>query len=109
MSVGRAAAMRDWLRVVALLVRKEFLQVFRDKATVFQVFFIPVVQLLILSNAATFDVPQARLAVADADGSSTSAALMRRSVPSPPRMESLPSWPVTLSLPAPAFTVSLPP
>lgn len=76
MSVGRAAAMRDWLRVVALLVRKEFLQVFRDKATVFQVFFIPVVQLLILSNAATFDVPQARLAVADADGSSTSAALV---------------------------------
>lgn len=69
---------RPWLRVVGLLVRKEFLQVFRDKATVFQIFFIPVVQLLILSNAATFDVPQARLAVADADGTTTSAALVAR-------------------------------
>ncbi|MCU0622408.1 MAG: ABC transporter permease [Gemmatimonadaceae bacterium] len=69
---------RAWLRVVGLLVRKEFLQVFRDKATVFQIFFIPVVQLLILSNAATFDVPRARLAVADADGTTTSAALIAR-------------------------------
>lgn len=67
-----------WLRVVTLLVRKEFLQVFRDKATVFQIFFIPVVQLLVLSNAATFDVPQAKLAVVDADGSTTSAALIGR-------------------------------
>jgi ABC-2 type transport system permease protein len=78
MSDRRASVIRQWLRVVSLLVHKEFLQVFRDKATVFQVFFIPVVQLLILSNAATFDVPRARLAVADADGSSTSAALIAR-------------------------------
>lgn len=66
------------MRPVLLLVRKEFLQVFRDRMTVVQVFLIPVIQLLVLANAATFDVPRARLAVVDADGSPLAASLVER-------------------------------
>ena len=39
------------MRTVFFLVRKEFLQIFRDRTTVFQIFMIPVVQLLVLANA----------------------------------------------------------
>lgn len=65
-------------RAIRALVRKEFLQVFRDPATVVQVFAIPVIQLLILSNAATFDVPRARLLVIDEDRSAVSARVIQR-------------------------------
>lgn len=66
------------MRTILFLVRKEFLQIFRDKATVFQIFFIPVVQLLILSQAATFDVKRTTLAVVDEDRSTSSARLIMR-------------------------------
>ena len=66
------------MRTILFLMRKEFLQVFRDKATVFQIFFIPVVQLLILSNAATFDIKRTALAVVDEDRSTVSAGLIQR-------------------------------
>ena len=66
------------MRTILFLMRKEFLQVFRDKATVFQIFFIPVVQLLILSNAATFDIKSTALAVVDEDRSTVSAGLIQR-------------------------------
>jgi ABC-2 type transport system permease protein len=65
-------------RAVRALVRKEFLQVFRDPATVVQVFAIPVIQLLILSNAATFDVPRAKLLVIDEDRTPASAQIIQR-------------------------------
>jgi ABC-2 type transport system permease protein len=66
------------MRTIFFLVRKEFLQVFRDRATVFQVFFIPVVQLLVLSQAATFDVKRTTIAVVDQDRTTTSAGLINR-------------------------------
>jgi len=66
------------MRTIFFLVRKEFLQVFRDRATVFQIFFIPVVQLLILSHAATFDVKRTSIAVVDEDQTTTSAQLIMR-------------------------------
>lgn len=65
-------------RAIRALVQKEFLQVFRDPATAVQVFVIPVIQLLILSNAATFDVPRAGLLVVDEDRSSVSAQMIER-------------------------------
>ena len=55
------------MRVVFFLVRKEFLQIFRDRTTVVQIFLIPVVQLLVLANAATYDVKRIRLMVVDED------------------------------------------
>ncbi len=66
------------MRTVFFLVRKEFLQIFRDRITVFQIFLIPVVQLLLLSNAATFDVKQVAMMVVDEDRTTVSAGLMQR-------------------------------
>lgn len=66
------------MRTIRFLMRKEFLQIFRDKATVFQIFFIPVAQLLVLSNAATFDITRTRLAVVDEDRTTVSTELAQR-------------------------------
>ena len=66
------------MRTIFFLVRKEFLQIFRDRTTVFQIFMIPVVQLLVLANAATFDVKQVALLVVDEDHSTVSAGLVQR-------------------------------
>lgn len=65
------------MRTILYLMRKEYLQVFRDRTTVFQIFFIPVVQLLILSNAATFEVSNARMHVVDFDRTPTSRRLVQ--------------------------------
>jgi ABC-2 type transport system permease protein len=66
------------MRTVFFLVRKEFLQIFRDHTTVFQIFLIPVVQLLVLSNAATFDVKRVRMMVVDEDRTTASSGLVQR-------------------------------
>ena len=66
------------MRTVFFLVRKEFLQIFRDHTTVVQIFMIPIVQLLVLSNAATFDVKQVRMLVVDEDRTTVSAGLVQR-------------------------------
>ncbi|MBA2459259.1 MAG: ABC transporter permease [Gemmatimonadales bacterium] len=66
------------MRVIFFLVRKEFLQIFRDRTTVVQIFLIPVVQLLVLANAATFDVKRTRLLVVDEDRTAVSAGLVHR-------------------------------
>ena len=66
------------MRTIFFLVRKEFLQIFRDRTTVFQIFMIPVVQLLVLANAATFDVKQVSMLVVDEDHSTVSSGLVQR-------------------------------
>jgi ABC-2 type transport system permease protein len=66
------------VRTVFFLVRKEFLQIFRDRATVFQIFMIPVIQLLVLANAATFDVKRVAMLVVDEDRTTVSSGLVQR-------------------------------
>ena len=66
------------MRTIFFLVRKEFLQIFRDRTTVFQIFMIPVVQLLVLANAATFDVKRVAMLVVDEDRTTVSAGLVQR-------------------------------
>lgn len=66
------------MRTVLFLIRKEYLQVFRDRATVFQVFLIPIVQLLVLANAATFEIRNARMYVVDLDRTTASRGLVER-------------------------------
>jgi len=66
------------MRTTFFLVRKEFLQIFRDRTTVFQIFMIPVIQLLILANAATFDVKRVRMLVVDEDRTTVSTGLVER-------------------------------
>ncbi|HET6796109.1 MAG TPA: ABC transporter permease [Gemmatimonadales bacterium] len=66
------------MRTVWFLVRKEFLQILRDHTTMVQIFMIPVVQLLVLANAATFDLKRTRLLVVDEDRTTVSAGLVQR-------------------------------
>ena len=66
------------MRTVFFLVRKEFLQIFRDRTTVFQIFMIPVIQLLVLANAATFDVKRVAMLVVDEDRTTVSRGLAQR-------------------------------
>lgn len=66
------------MRALRFLLRKEFLQIFRDPALVRMLFIIPVVQLLILSNAATFEVKRARVYVVDQDRTTVSRAIVDR-------------------------------
>lgn len=66
------------MRTVFFLVRKEFLQIFRDRTTVFQIFMIPIVQLLVLANAATFEVKRVSMLVVDEDRTTVSTGLVER-------------------------------
>ena len=70
------------MRVLRFLLRKEYLQIFRDKFMVAQMLLLPCIQLAILANAATFEVKNARLAVVDEDHTSSSRGLVQRLVAS---------------------------
>ena len=66
------------MRVVRHLLRKEFLQIFRNRGMLPIIFVAPLVQLLVLVHAADFEVRNVRLLVSDMDGSATSRALIAR-------------------------------
>jgi ABC-2 type transport system permease protein len=68
---------RAWTRTVAFLLRKEFRQVRRDRVMLFQIFAIPLIQLLVLANAATFEIRNTRMHVVDASRSVASRDLVR--------------------------------
>lgn len=72
------AAWRASARVVLALVRKEYAQIVRDRATLVQLVVIPVLQLLVLSNAATFEVRGTPVFVVDEAPSPASRALVAR-------------------------------
>jgi ABC-2 type transport system permease protein len=71
------------MRTVLFLIRKEYQQVFRDRAMVFQIFLVPLVQLLILANAATFEVRRTRVHVVDLDRTPASREVTGRLAASP--------------------------
>lgn len=66
------------LRVLRFLLRKEFLQITRDRTIVGMLLIMPVIQLLILANAVTFDVKSARMYVIDKDHSNVSRGVVTR-------------------------------
>ena len=66
------------MRVLRALVKKEFLQIRRDGLMMRQLFLMPIVQLVVLSSAATFEVKRATMYVVDRDRSATSAGLVDR-------------------------------
>jgi len=70
------------MRILLYLLRKEYLQIFRDRFLVLQLLLVPVIQLAILANAATFEVQTARLAVVDEDRTATSRGVVDRLVAS---------------------------
>jgi len=70
------------VRILRFLLRKEYLQIFRDHFMVAQMLLLPCIQLAILANAATFEVKGARLVVVDEDRTSSSRGLIDRFVAS---------------------------
>jgi len=66
------------MRALRFLIRKEFLQIFRDRTLVGMLVVMPMIQLLMLSNAATFEVKSARMYVVDLDRSEMSRGLAKR-------------------------------
>ncbi len=65
------------MRTVLALVKKEFLQVFRDRIMLSLIFLMPIIQLLILGYAINVDVKQIYTAVYDYDRSQLSREFVR--------------------------------
>ncbi|WP_234572243.1 ABC transporter permease [Rhodohalobacter sp. 614A] len=63
------------MRTIQFILQKEFLQIFRNKAMLPILFAMPIVQLLVLSFAATYELKEASFALVDYDQSSLSREL----------------------------------
>lgn len=63
------------MKQISFLLHKEFLQIFRNKAMLPILFVMPVVQLLVLSFAATYELKEVDFAVVDMDRSALSREL----------------------------------
>lgn len=66
------------MRALRFLLRKEFRQIFRDRMMLAQMLVMPIVQLLILSNAATFAVRGSAMYVVDLDRTPTARGVVER-------------------------------
>jgi ABC-2 type transport system permease protein len=66
------------MRTLRFLLRKEFLQIVRDRTLLGMIFMMPLIQLLILANAVTFEVTSARMYVVDRDRSTMSLGVVDR-------------------------------
>ncbi|HWR00487.1 MAG TPA: ABC transporter permease [Chlorobaculum sp.] len=66
------------LRVIGHILRKEFLQIFRNRGMLPLIIVMPFIQLVILSNAATFDVAEVPFHLQDFDRSALSEQLVKR-------------------------------
>ena len=64
------------MRRIKFLLKKEFKQIFRNKAMLPIIFVLPIVQLLILVNAATFEIKKIDIAILDLDNSQTSKSVI---------------------------------
>jgi ABC-2 type transport system permease protein len=64
------------MRTLKFLLRKEFLQIFRDKLIPRMIFALPVIQLIILPYAATYEIKNITLSVVDHDHSEFSRKLI---------------------------------
>ncbi|WP_210520287.1 ABC transporter permease [Hymenobacter terricola] len=66
------------MRILFFLLRKEFRQIFRDKSILAVIFILPSIQLVIMPQAANYDVKNINLAVVDNDHSSYSRRLIAK-------------------------------
>ncbi|HNS16960.1 MAG TPA: ABC transporter permease [Bacteroidales bacterium] len=64
------------MRTILYLIRKEFLQIFRDKFIGKAIFAIPIVQMLVLVPAVTFEIKNVRLCIVDRDLTTESRGLV---------------------------------
>lgn len=71
------------MRTILLILKKEFIQVFRNKTMLPIIFALPIVQLVILVYAATFEMKNIKFCVVDNDISQTSRKLVSKLEGSP--------------------------
>ena len=65
-------------RTLFILIKKEFLQIFRNKSILAIIFVMPVIQLVILPLAANYEIKDIKIAVVDHDKSTQSLELIRK-------------------------------
>lgn len=61
---------------ILYIIQKEFKQIFRNRGMLPLIFVLPLLQLIILANAATFEIKNIKVGYVDFDRSSTAAGLM---------------------------------
>ena len=66
------------MKTLGFIIQKEFRQIFRNKAMLPIIFVMPLIQLIILANAATFDIKDIKFAYIDKDHSTSSRALLEK-------------------------------
>src|SRR5664280_1401577 len=66
------------MRTILYLIRKEFIQIFRNKFIGKAIFAVPIVQMLILVPAVTFEIRNVRLCIIDRDMTPESRGLISR-------------------------------
>ena len=66
------------LSTLRILIKKEFLQILRNRAILAIIFVMPVVQLVVLPLAASYEIKDIKIAVTDHDKSSLSRELIRK-------------------------------
>jgi len=71
------------MRTILFIIQKEFIQIFRNRMMVPIIFLLPLVQLIILVNAATLEMKNIDLLIIDNDNSGTSRGLVERFAHSP--------------------------
>ena len=64
------------MNTILYIIQKEFKQIFRNKAMLPLIFVLPFIQLIILSNAATFEIQHIKFSYIDQDNTSFSRALI---------------------------------
>lgn len=64
------------MRKLLYILQKEFIQIFRDKTMLPIIFVVPILQLLILSYTATFEIKNVKLLILDQDRTTTSRDLV---------------------------------
>ena len=70
------------MRIIFILLRKEFLQISRNKGILPLITVVPIMQLLILVNAANFEIKNIRFAVLDNDKTQASRELVQKLIAS---------------------------
>ena len=66
------------MRTIKFLLEKEFLQIFRNKGMLPIIFVMPVIQLVVLSFAATYELREVNMHLVDFDKSATSRQLVNK-------------------------------
>ncbi len=66
------------MRNIKIIIKKEFKQIFRTRTMLGIIFVMPIIQLLILAQAATYEMKDIRICVVDMDKSSTSRELINK-------------------------------